>query len=154
MSVRLTGSTVTARVRPSTAARVPQRTALIVRATKDDKENPYHDRKKDREIKTGGATKDAGAMKQDADDQYAYQQERLEWRRKNQTGGDVGDADREDKPHVNIPFLHGDDASGEFRARGPNRADDPPPSTSLGASDNPLGNLIRKITGKEEPEEE
>lgn len=94
MSVRLTGSSLTARARPAKAARVPQRTALIVRATKDDKENPYHDRKKDREIKTGGGTKDAGAIKQDADDQFAYQQERLEWRRKNQTGGDVSE-DRE-----------------------------------------------------------
>jgi hypothetical protein len=36
-----------------------------------------------------GGAKDANQVRKDKQDQYEYQQERLEWRRKNQTGEDV-----------------------------------------------------------------
>jgi hypothetical protein len=105
------------------------RTPLVVRA----RDNPYHDREHAKNANPGG-TKDAGQIHQDKKDQYEYQQERLEWRRKNQQGGDAYE-DRDEPPHTNMAK----DMSAE--KRGPEVKD----TSNHGDT---LKELIDNVTGK------
>lgn len=113
-------------VRPG---RSVSRAPLVVRAG----ENPYHNRDQTKASNAGG-TKDANAVRKDKQDQYEYQQERLEWRRKNQQGGDAS-ADRVEKPVNNM--------AGDMSAerRGPDVKD----SKNHGDT---LKDLVDNITGK------
>ncbi|KIY97579.1 hypothetical protein MNEG_10382 [Monoraphidium neglectum] len=115
-----------------------QRAALVVLAAAG-KENPYHDRKHTAASNPGG-TKDAGKVHADKKQQFEYQQERLEWRRKNQQGGD-NDADRDEPAHTNMGVKNeGSHNSGN----------------NLPLSDEPSGaaklvnKVVRKITGKDD----
>eukprot|EP00878_Enallax_costatus_P000021 GHUV01000025.1.p2 GENE.GHUV01000025.1~~GHUV01000025.1.p2 ORF type:complete len:136 (+),score=48.36 GHUV01000025.1:182-589(+) len=117
-------------VRPG---RSVSRTPLVVRA----RDNPYHDRDHQKSKNPGG-TKDANAVRQDKEDQYEYQQERLEWRRKNQQGGDAYE-DRVEPPVTN--------QAKEYSAekRGPEVRD-------TGNHGDTLKDLVDNITGKKKKE--
>jgi hypothetical protein len=120
---------------------------VVVRSTGGD--NAYHNRDAV-SPKSKGASKDANAIKADKDEQFQYQQERLQWRKEHQHGGD-DNAPREDSPKVNFPKLPTFGASAENRA-GPgnvDRSDHPPPKDDLASASNPIGNVIRKLTGGE-----
>lgn len=110
-----------------------RRTCMIVQA----KDNPYHDRNYQKKGNPGG-TKDINQMRKDRQDQYEYQQERLEWRRKNQGEGIEY---RDEPPHTNMAK----DMSAE--RRGPDVPDSAPDTASLGKKDNVIGKVIRKVTG-------
>eukprot|EP00877_Chromochloris_zofingiensis_P011593 jgi/Chrzof1/6688/Cz19g05230.t1 len=111
---------------------------IVPRAERD---NPYHDRDHQK-TKNPGGTKDANQIRQDKQDQYEYQQERLEWRRKNQF---EGKEDREEPPHNNM--------AGDMSAekRGPEVKDNTGHSSdTLADKENPIGKVIRKLTGSDE----
>lgn len=115
-------------VRPG---RPVSRTPLVVRA----RDNPYHDRETTKSRKSNpGGTKDANVIRQDKEDQFEYQQERLEWRRKNQKGDDAYE-DRMEPPHRN----EAPDFSAE--RRGPEVKD-------TGSHGDTLKELVDNITGK------
>jgi len=143
LSTRVTAAAPAVAPRPQNR---PTR-AVVMRSSKD---NAYHDRDAVNP-QSKGASKDANALKADQKEQMEYQQERLEWRRKHQTGGD--DKDRKEAPKVNFPSKDTGGASAEFRAKGPDRSDHPAPSTDLASASNPIGNLIRKVTGGEATKE-
>jgi hypothetical protein len=110
---------------------------MVVRAEKD---NPYHNRNFTKNANPGN-TKDANVLKQDNQDQFEYQQERLEWRRKNQGEG----VDDRVEPAVNNMAS---DMSAE--KRGPDVKDNAKhASDDLKSKDNPLGKVIRAVTGSD-----
>eukprot|EP00878_Enallax_costatus_P001699 GHUV01001854.1.p2 GENE.GHUV01001854.1~~GHUV01001854.1.p2 ORF type:complete len:138 (+),score=52.62 GHUV01001854.1:89-502(+) len=102
------------------------------------KDNIYHDREttKSRQSNPAGA-KDAGVRKSEKDQQFEYQQERLEWRRKNQA---EGVDDRDDKSVNNMAK----DMSAERRG--------PEVEGSSGHGDT-LKELVDNITGKSKKKE-
>lgn len=125
------------RVAPSAGTKSAVR-SVVVRA--DKKENPYHDHNYH---SSGQGVKDAGASKIDKQDQFEYQQERLEWRKKHQHGGDDNMDDRT-KPAVNNMAS---DMSAE--KRGPEVPDTSGHADSLSSPKNAIGKAVRKLTGAE-----
>ncbi|KAF8064506.1 hypothetical protein HT031_003306 [Scenedesmus sp. PABB004] len=85
--------------------------ALAPRASSDkpspDKHNIYHDRETTKSRRSNPAgSKDGNVRRAEKEQQYEYQQERLEWRRKNQIEGT--DVEREELPHNNMSKVEGD----------------------------------------------
>eukprot|EP00879_Flechtneria_rotunda_P000014 GHRR01000021.1.p1 GENE.GHRR01000021.1~~GHRR01000021.1.p1 ORF type:complete len:128 (+),score=40.35 GHRR01000021.1:195-578(+) len=119
-------TSVVAAPRPCSRSRV-----VVVQA----RDNPYHDRSATHKQNAGGF-KDANVVRQDKQDQYEYQQERLEWRRKNQA---EGIEDRDEPPHNNLAK----DMSAEKRG---------PDVPETGGHKDTLKDLVKGITGQKKDE--
>ncbi|WIA12807.1 hypothetical protein OEZ85_006438 [Tetradesmus obliquus] len=105
------------------------------------KDNIYHDRETTKSRRSNPAgTKDAAIRKSEKDQQFEYQQERLEWRRKNQGEG----IEDRDEPAVN---NMAEDGASSSERRGPEV------EGTSGHGDT-LKELVDNITGKNKKKKE